>query len=311
MKAIALASYGGPEVLEVIDLPDPHAGPCEVRIRVQAAGVNPADVQLRQGLLDNPEAGITPPLVPGLEVAGTIDETGDGVTSLSVGDAVVGFVANHALHGGYSEVLVLSEASVATIPRGLSMVESASFLMNALTARIALDTLNLPPASTLAVTGSPGAFGGFVIQLAANEGHRVIGDAAERDEDLVRSLGAADVVRRGPDIARRIRDLIPHGVDGVADGAALHDAILPALRDGGTLVSVRGWSGQFDRGITANTVLVTRHATDAKAIRGLRDQVEAGVITPRVAATCPAAQAADAHRELDAGGVRGRIVLTF
>jgi NADPH:quinone reductase-like Zn-dependent oxidoreductase len=112
----------------------------------------------------------------------------------------------------------------------------------------------------------------------------------------------------GPEV---IRDLVPGGVDAVADGALLTEAIVPAIKDGGQIVLVRAWDGNPGRGIRAQRINVRRRATDNAAINRLRELVEAGILSLRVAATYPADQVVEAHRRLDAGGVRGRIVLEF
>ena len=136
-------------------------------------------------------------------------------------------------------------------------------------------------------------------------------DAAEADEELVRGLGADVVVRRGDDVAGRIRERFPDGVDGLADGSVQDALVLPAVRDGGAVATVRGYRGDGQRGLRMFPTLVRRVAQDRAALDGLRQQAEDGVLTLRVAETFPAEKAAEAHRKLEAGGVRGRLVLTF
>ncbi|WP_405142671.1 zinc-binding dehydrogenase [Sphaerisporangium sp. NBC_01403] len=118
-------------------------------------------------------------------------------------------------------------------------------------------------------------------------------------------------MRRGDDVADRIRELHPEGVDGVADGALLNERIAPAVRDGGGMVVLRGWDGDPGRGIKVHKVLVILSAKDTAALDWLRQQAEAKAVTPRVARVLPAEQAAEAHRLLEAGGIRGRLVLDF
>jgi D-arabinose 1-dehydrogenase-like Zn-dependent alcohol dehydrogenase len=150
-----------------------------------------------------------------------------------------------------------------------------------------------------------------VIQLAAHEGLRVIADAAPADEALIRSFGASDIVPRGKDVAQRIRELVADGVDAVADGALLGAAIVPAIKDGGQIVLVRGWDADPGRAIRAQRINVRQRSTDSKAITLLRENVEAGILSLRVAACYPADQVVEAHRRMDAGSVRGRITLEF
>jgi NADPH:quinone reductase len=247
-----------------------------------------------------------------MDAAGEVDEIGEGTdTELHVGDAAMAIVVPDGSHGAYAEHVVVPAASVVRAPAGTSAVEAATVPMNALTARLALDTLALAPGQTVAVTGAAGAFGGYVVQLAKADRLTVVADAAEADEELVASLGADVVVRRGDDVAQRIRDDQPGGVDAVVDGSLQGELVVDAVRDGGTIVTVRGYRGTQDRGITWAPVLVRTVATDHARLDALRRQVEQGVLTPRVADTIPAEKAPEAHRRLEAGGVRGRLVLTF
>jgi NADPH:quinone reductase-like Zn-dependent oxidoreductase len=182
--------------------------------------------------------------------------------------------------------------------------------MNGLTARMALDVLDLEPGQTLLVTGAPGALGGYAIQLAKTEGLRVVADAKEEDEKLVRTLGADIVVRRGEGFASRVRREVGSGADAVIDGAVLNEEAGEALRDGGRMITVRGFEGD-QPGVTYFPIFVRNYAREQAKLDRLRQQVEDGVLTLRVARTFPAEQAAEAQRMLEAGGTRGRIVLEF
>ena len=201
--------------------------------------------------------------------------------------------------------------SVAAVPAGADDVAAATLPMNALTARQALDVLALPAGATLAVTGAAGSFGGYAVQLAKADGLRVIADASDADEELVRGLGADVVVRRGADVAERILGVAPDGVDGLADGAVLDDAVLPAVRDGGGIATVRGYTGPAERGISWHPLWVGSYAEEHAKLDRLRAQVESGAVTLRVAGVFPAEEAAETHRRLEAGGVRGRHVIRW
>ena len=293
-------------------MPEVHAGPGEVRIRVHAATVNPTDVGTRNGTRAEMQKADPPPYVPGMEAAGVIDEVGDGVPyRLEVGDAVTAIVVPKGSHGAYREQIVLDARSVVRAPAGTSHAEAATLPMNGLTARQSLDLLALSPGQVIAVTGAAGAYGGYVIQLAKAEGLRVIADASEADEALVRSLGADLVVRRGDDVAARFREHFPDGVDGLADGAVLNEKVIAAVRDGGAFTSVRGFLGDPQRDIRFTATLVRSYVHEWEKLDRLRQQVEAGVLTLRVAQTYPPESAADAHRRLEAGGTRGRLVIQF
>ena len=250
MKAVAFDRFGGPEVLHVIDLPEPHPGPGEVRIAVRAATVNPVDVMARTGRLAA-RFPSPPPWVAGMEVAGVVDEVGAGVDPAgvpAVGEPAIAFVGFRGAHGGYADQVVVPAASVTAAPRGLSMPEAASFLMNALTAQHALDTLALSEGATLLVTGAAGALGGYLTQLGSLAGLRVIALASAADEDAVRGFGASDFLARGADAVGRARALVPEGVDAVADAAGLGWAIQDAIRNGGQLVVFRVLEGEPERG---------------------------------------------------------------
>ena len=304
--------YGGPQALQVFELPDRHVGPGEVRLAVYAAAVNPTDTFTRNGSRHELLKDLEPPYVPGMDVAGIIDEIGpDTTTDLAVGDRAMAIVVPKGQHGGYSDCLVLPARSVAHAPAGATLVEASTLPMNGLTAGKALDMLALPAGATFAVTVAAGAFGGYVVQLAKADGLTVVADASEADEQLVRDLGADVVVRRGDDVAERIRAEFPDGVDGLADGSVQDALVLPAVKDGGAVATVRGYRGDGQRGLRFFPTMVRKVAEDRTALDRLRQQVEDGVLTLRVARTFPAEQAAEAHRTLEAGGVRGRLVLTF
>ncbi|MGC7098358.1 alcohol dehydrogenase catalytic domain-containing protein [Amycolatopsis lurida] len=310
MKAIGVSDFGGPEVLRVLDLPEPRAGRGEVRIRVHAAAVNPTDVLLRTGGHAVRMPGRRPPFVPGMDAAGVIDQLGPGVDDrLTVGQRVVAMVLFTGPHGGaYAEQVVVPAASVVPAPEGADFPAASTLLMNAMTARLALDAL---PGGTIAVTGAAGAVGGYAVELAKAEGRTVIADAAPADADRVRRFGADHLVERGTDVAAHIRALAPDGVSGLIDGSTQTGELVPAIADGGTLAELRGWSGPADRGIRVLPVMVTDGITDTARLDALSRQAGNGTLSLHVAGVLPADEAAKAHRLLEAGGLRGRLVLDF
>jgi NADPH:quinone reductase len=312
MRAVGVRVHGGPEALEVVDVPEVHAGPGQVRIRVHAVAVSPTDTMVRNGARAEQQKADPPPYVPGMDAAGIVDEIGPGVTTgVKVGDAVMAIVIPKAAHGAYREQIVLNARSVVRAPAGKSHVEACTLPMNGLTARLSLDLLGLTKGQTLAVTGAAGAYGGYVIQLAKADGLTVIADASDADCDLVKSLGADIVVARGPDVAAKFREHFPNGVDGLADGAVLNERVVAAVRDGGVFTAVRGFEGKPERGITFKPTWVRTYDGEFEKLDRLRQLVEAGAVTLRVAATFPPERAHEAHRRLEAGGTRGRLVITF
>jgi NADPH:quinone reductase-like Zn-dependent oxidoreductase len=320
VQVVGLYQFGGPEVLELIDRPDPHAGPDEVRIRVRAATVNPVDTLIRSGRAAGAFAARTPPYVPGLEAAGVLDEVGAAAMSrLALGQSVMAMVnPTRPAGGAYAQYVVLPASWVVAAPAGVSFAEAATVPMNGLTARRALDQLALPTGQWIAVSGAAGAVGGYVVQLAKADGLLVVADASERDRDVVRHLGADLIVERSPDFGRRVREQLPAGAAGLVDAAAIGMRAVSAVADGGLLAVVRGADDPQSMLAAARAGRITVHQTfvhdydgDQMALDRLRKQVESGALTPRVARTYPPESASAAHRVLERGGTRGRLILTF
>jgi NADPH2:quinone reductase len=315
MRAVTFSRLGGPEVLEVMERPAPEPGPGEVRIRVAAATVNPTDISFRSGrqftVAQLGEMGVRPPFIPGMELAGVVDAVGEGA-SWRPGERVMAIVNPRRPGGGaQAELVVVPAASVARIPEGTGLEAAATLPMNGLTVRLALDQLALRPGQTLGVTGAAGAVGGYAVELGRSDGLRVIAVAAPEDEALVKRLGASIVVPRGEGAIRGLHDAAPGGVDGLIDAAVLDAAALPAIRDGGKLATVRGFAGPSERGITIAPVRVTSYLLNHEALDRLGQLVAAKRLTLRVAETFPPERAADAHRKMAAGGIRGRLVIVF
>ncbi|GGM73988.1 zinc-binding alcohol dehydrogenase [Longimycelium tulufanense] len=315
MRAVGFTEFGGPEVMRVLELPQPQPGPGQVRIKVAAAAVNPGDLKIRSGAAHQrfPDAlPLSDVYVVGLDAVGVVDAVGEGVRpNLAVGTEVIALLPPRKTEGAQAEYVVAPAESVVRAPAGADLIAASTLLMNALTAWMALDTLHLAPGTTVAITGAAGAVGGYAVQLARADGLSVIADAADRDRDLVAGLGADHIVARGTGFADHVRQLRPHGADGVIDAAGLDDAVAPAVRDGATIVSLDAHSGTTERGVRWSSVMVMDRFTDTATLTRLRDQAESGVLSLRVATMFPAEHAAAAHRYLAAGGVRGRPVLTF
>ncbi|WP_375482487.1 zinc-binding alcohol dehydrogenase family protein [uncultured Jatrophihabitans sp.] len=312
MRAIGVTTYGGPDALHELDVPAEPLGAGEVRIRVTATAVSPTDTGVRSGMRDDKPEAAAPGAVPGMDAAGEVVEVGADVdTGVAPGDRVMAVVLPKGPHGAYRSDLVVPAQSVVAVPAGTSDVEASTLPMNGLTARFAIDSLQLQPGQVLAVTGAAGAFGGYVIQLAKADGLTVVADASDDDRTLIEQLGADVVLPRGDDYIDALRSRYPDGVDGLADGALFNESALPAVKDGGRMATVRGYDGKGQDRVTVIPVMVFDHALDRPALDRLRQQVEDGVLTLRVADTLPAAQAPEAHRRLEAGGVRGRLVLQF
>ncbi|GAA4674791.1 NADP-dependent oxidoreductase [Frondihabitans cladoniiphilus] len=309
--------FGGPEQLKIFEKAEPHAGPGEVRIRVEAIAVSPTDTLIRQGQ-GRPNA--EPPYVPGMDAAGVVDEVGPEVegTSIpdsgrfSVGDEVMAFAIPAGEHGGaYVEYLVGPWQSMARTPAGHSVQEASTLPMNGLTAVQALEKLDLAPGSTIAVTGAAGTLGSYVVQVAKDAQLTVVADASPSDRAWLESIGADTVVERGDDFASAVLAAVPGGVDAVVDTALLKSLASGAVKPGGAFVSFRGWQGDGSPDVRFVVVSVGDEYLSHAKLDRLRALASSGAITLRVAGVLPAASAPEAHRRLEAGGTRGRFVLTF
>lgn len=297
MKAARFRRFGGPEVLEIVELPDPHPGPGQVRIAVRAAGVNASDWKKRQGLMD-PEL----PQTLGHEAAGVVDELGEGVTDVAVGDRVFGVTE---LPTAQAELTVLDY--FAPVPPSLGFAEAAALPAAVETATRALDQLGVGRGSTLLVNGASGSVGSAAVQLAVARGARVIGTAGPPNHEYLRALGA-EPVAYGAGFVERVRGLAPEGVDLALDVAG--SGVLPELIGlaGGPehVVTVADFAGAREHG-----VLFSR-GDAGRALHALGEigaLVEAGRFSLRVARTFPLAEVAEAHRAGEAGGVQGKLVL--
>jgi NADPH:quinone reductase len=320
MRAVGITRFGGPEVLEIVELPVPEPGEGEVRIKVAAGTVNPTDTGLRAGWRVPDD--LPPPYVPGMELAGVVDAVGPAGASYdpaSYDPASAGFrrgervmaIVLPARPGAQAEYVVVPVDSVTRVPDHIGLTAAATLPMNGLTVRLALDLLALRPGDTLAVTGAAGAVGGYAIELGISEGLRVIADASPADAELVKRLGADVVVERGPGMVAAIRREAPSGVDALLDAAVIGAPVLGAVRDGGQVAAVRPFRAESERGITIRLVWVGEYLHASDKLGELAGLAADGKLTLRVAAELPAEQAAQAHRRLEAGGTRGRLVLTF
>jgi NADPH:quinone reductase-like Zn-dependent oxidoreductase len=297
MKAVRFSRFGGPEVLQIVDLPDPHPGPGQVRIAVRAAGVNPSDWKKRKGLMDREL-----PQTMGYEAAGVVDELGAGVADVAVGDRVFGFSAEE---GAQAELAVLSY--YAPVPPSLDFAGAAALPAAIETATRALDQLGVGGGSTLLINGASGSVGSAAVQLAVVRGARVIGTASPANHEYLRSL-RAEPVAYGQGLAGRVRALAPGGVDLALDVAG--SGVLPELIElaGGPehVVTVADFSGAQEYGVRFS------HGDTGRAVHVLAEigeLIESGRFSLPVAQTFPLAEVAEAHRVSEDGHVRGKLVL--
>jgi NADPH2:quinone reductase len=309
-RAVGIHEPGGHEVVAVVDRAVREPAKGEVRIAVAAAAVNPTDT----GLRERGGGDLPAPWTPGMDAAGTIESVGPGVERLAVGDQVMAAVSPRRAEGGAQcELIVVPAASVVAIPEGASLQQAATLPMNGLTALRGLELLDLADGETLAVSGGAGILASYVIALAHERGLRVLADAKPEDEELVRSFGADVVLPRSDDFAAAVRAVEPDGVAAVYDTALLGRDAFGAIRDGGRLVAVRGWDedAPTERGIEVRPVWVRDVLQRTEWLEQLRELASAGRLALRVAGEYPPERAGEAHRAMDAGGVRGRLLITF
>ena len=307
MRAVGMTSFGGPEVLSVLQIPVPVPGDGEVRVRTEAACIHPVDLFIRSGAVGRMVPS-RPYYVLGWDMAGTVDAVGPGVSQFRVGDRVMGLLDwFRALAGTQAEYVVFDAAALAPGPAGVSPVEAATIPADALTAFQALDVVGLSASDTLAVTGAGGAVGGFAVELALRRGLRVLGVASPQDEAFVNGLGAV-FIARSQDPAASIRAVVPSGVDGLLDTASIAGRALGGVRDGGTVVTVAGGTGPVpdERRIRVEGMYVRSDGVD---LAKLSELAEAGELTLRVARDLPFEEASVGHTILAKGGVRGRVLL--
>ncbi|MFM9633388.1 MULTISPECIES: NADP-dependent oxidoreductase [Streptomyces] len=294
MRAAVVRSFGGPEVVDVVERGVPEPAARQVRIKVAAAALNPVDAGVRSGVF----GGAGKEIGLGWDVAGTVDAVGVAA-AWSVGDKVVALAygVDKPL-GTHAEYVVVDTGAVAAAPATADAVHAATLPLNALTAAQALDLLDLAPGASLLVTGAAGAVGGYAVQLAARRGLTVTGLARADDEEFVRSLGASGFVSG---------EAAAGAYDGVLDTAVLGEPALVWARDGGAYVGVIPHAEPASvRGVRTTAVEVSADGARLAELVRLADD---GVLSLRVAEVFSLADATKAHSRLGEGGVRGRLVL--
>jgi NADPH:quinone reductase-like Zn-dependent oxidoreductase len=304
MYVAEVTAFGGPEVLQLTERPDPAPQPDEVVVRIRAANVNPTDLSVRSGQARQRLPDVHPPFVPGWDLAGEVTAVGSEAPGFAPGDRVVGMIPFGRIGGrigAYAQAAAVDPGWLAPLLTEIDDPTAATLPLNALTARQALDMIAAPPGATVLVTGASGALGAFATQLAVRDGLRVLAQATHDDEDWVASLGPAEVLPRDTDLAT----IGP--LDAVLDAVPLGPDCTAALRDGGIAVFTRPPRGaEPARGLRFETVLVQSNAVQ---LRALAADLEAGRLRTRVAEVLPLAQAARAHELVEAGGLRGKALL--
>lgn len=298
MKAVRFAEYGGPEVLQMQNVEEPHAGPGQVRITVRAAGVNGIDWKIRAGIMAA-QYPLSLPAGTGRDAAGVVDEVGEGVTDVAVGDAVFG-----------SGSATLAELAVLTAwaqkPATLSFEEAAGFPVAVETALRILDLVGVQAGQTLVVSGAAGGVGSAVVQFAVQRGITVVGTASERNQAYLRELGAL-ATTYGDGWVERVRALAPAGVDAALDiaGAGVLPDLVELTGDPAKVVSIADFTAA-QYGVQVSTGVGDMSA----ALNHVAGLVEQGTFTLALDRQFPLTDAAQAQALSAEGHARGRIVVT-
>jgi len=295
MKKVSFAEFGGPDVLRLIDAQEPHAGPGRIRIAVRAAGVNPVDWRVREGQV----LGAHPTVLPsgvGLDAAGIVDEVGEGVEDVEIGDRVFGEGADT-----YAEFAVLS--AWARMPEGLTFEEAAGYPSVVETALRVIDQVGVRAGETLLVSGASGGVGSAVLQIARDRGIAVIGTGGAANQDYLRGLGAL-ATTYGEGWVERVRGL--GRVDAALDlaGSGVIPELVALTGDPGKVITIADL-GAPEFGVRFSGVAGSVPDALAEAV----DLIERGRLHIPVEKSYALAEAAQAHADSRAGHTRGRRVV--
>ena len=297
-KALVFAEYGGPEVLHVIEVEPPRPGRGQVRVRVRAAGIQPFDCLFRSGAARQWVPARFPQRI-GNELAGVVDEVGEGAP-FAVGDEVVGW----AMLGATAEHVVVPATDVVAKPAAMAWPEAGALSASGQTASTALDRLRVGAGDTVLVHAAAGGVGRFAVQLAVARGARVIGTASAHNHDYLRELGATPVAY-GEGLVERVRALAPDGVEAALVAVGSDEALRSSL----TLTRDRARIGTVAFQPLADQLGIARITTDRSAAR--LAELTRLPLRISIQATYRLDQAADAHRAMATGHVRGKLVFVL
>ncbi len=306
MKAIRMDEYGGPEVLQFCDMPEPAAGAGKIVVDIHAASVNPVDWKLCAGYRRD-ALKLDFPHILGLDFSGVVREAGAGVTDFAPGDAVVG-VGEQNARGAYAEAIEIDAGNVAKKPATLSHAEAAAIALVGLTALVSLeDVAKLAAGETVLVHAGAGGVGGFAVQYAKHVGARVYATASAQNHDYVKSLGADEVIDY---TARDFTEAVPE-CDVVYDtiGGDVHARSFSVLKPGGRLIYIARPPDGFEQPRDDVEVLRPQVGRDRRHLERINELVAAGAVRAPEITRFPLAEVAAAHELSKTGHVRGKIVL--
>ena len=306
MKAVVVNDYGGPEVLKYQDAPRPEPKEDEILVRVMAAGVNPVDAYVRQGMfakrgLDNR------PAIIGYDISGVVEQTGPKVTKFKNGDAVFCYLSVMR-GGGYAEFAIAKESETALKPKNINFEEAAAVPLAATTAWQALvDTAKLEKGQTVLIHGGSGGVGSFAIQIAKARGAKVIATASTAHQSLLKQLGVDQAIdyttTKFEDVVKDV-DLVLNCVRADAMNRSYG-----VVKKGGMIVSITDEPDQTECGKRGIRCSRLGAHPDAKVLEELTKLIEAGKMKPIVSQTLPLADASKAHQQIETHHTLGKIVL--
>lgn len=297
-KVLVFTDYGGPENQELIEREVPQPGPGEIVIQVKAAGVNPADAKMRQGLFGTKR---TLPSPMGLEASGVVTAVGDGVEGFAVGDEVLGLPAKG--QGTFAEHAVLNAAKTVAKPEEISFVDAAAIPVAGTAAYDVTHQVELEPGQSLLILGAGGGIGLMAAQIGTAHQFKVIGVASAGKRELVESTGAT-FVESGDGVANRVREIAPEGVDLVVDlvgGQALRD-IAPVAKDRKNVITTTDPD-------TAEELGGTGVKRSKEALPKITDVIRHGLVSPNVGQRFSLADAQAAMAAVEGGHAAGKVVI--
>jgi NADPH:quinone reductase-like Zn-dependent oxidoreductase len=312
VRAVQVARFGGPEVLEPVEIEAPSPISTEVLVEVHAAGVNPVDYKTRSGSGVAGWAGPAP-FVPGWDVAGVVVGAGYGVTRFTSGDRVFGMPWFPRRAGAYAEYVTAPALQLARIPEQLDFVPAAALPLAALTAwQSLLDAAALTPGQTVLVHGASGGVGHLALQIAAAHGAAVIATASRARHEFLAALAPAKLIDRD---AVAVADIAEREVDIVVDLVGGEDtrAALGTLRPHGVLLAIADGADEdtlHQAGELGVRVLEPLVEPDGRSLDAIATLITQGALKVEVDKVLPLEQAAEAHRRLERRGVRGKVVLS-
>jgi NADPH:quinone reductase-like Zn-dependent oxidoreductase len=297
-------AYGSDDALSLQEVSDPKVGPGEVRIRVKRAGVNPVDWKFMSGGLDGLMDAVFP-VIPGWDVAGTVETVGIDTPEFEVGDEVVAYARKDVVQGGtFAEFVTLSVRGVARKSAALSWDEAGGLPLTGLTALQTLDRLAVTSSDTVLVHGGAGGVGTLAIQIAKARGARVIATASPANHDFLADLGAIPIAY-GDGVVERIREVAPDGVDAVADFVGgVRDVTMAVLADGGRHASIADGSVIE----TGGSWFWVRPS--AEGLAELGRLADAGQLHVPIAEVFPLEELPAAFARSREGHVRGKLVIS-